>query len=356
MVTCTSCEADLCDPLDMDSTRNGADAETHFEAQLLMTAAAFSKVVGRQAPAPVAAVITICTHRKKAAPPSAATPVSLPVGTQEAVQSAWMERLRALPANVEASKLYSGRGFGLATQAAELVRSKLYILSAGLGLVPSDRKVPVYGLTVSGGHAESVAARVTGELDISAWFSALCSGPHSDQWTDALGRGSGRVLIALTRPYAEMVGESLSALEPQVLARLRIFGASLGDALPASLHPALAPYDDRLDAIFPGTRADFAQRAMLHFARYIAHANDAQDRDSDYVAVDAALDGITAPDRLRRPRRTDEEILHLISVRLRSQPGIARILRALRDEEGIACEQSRFSRLYRIALEARGAE
>ena len=356
MVTYTSCAVDPLNPLDMDSACNGVDAESRFEAQLLMTAAAFSRTFAPPAPAPVAAVITICTHRKRAAPSSAGTAVSLPIGAQEAVQSAWVERLRALPANTEASKLYAGRGFGLATQSAELVKSKLYILSAGLGLVPSDRKVPAYGLTVSGGHAESIAARVTGGLDISAWFSALRSGPYSDQWADALGRGSGRVLVALTRPYAAMVGESLSALEPQVLARLRIFGASLGNALPERLHPALAPYDDRLDAVFPGTRADFAQRAMLHFARHIVHAHDAQDRDSDYAAVDAALDGIPAPARLRRPRRTDEEILHLISARLRSQPGIARILRALRDEEGIACEQSRFGRLYRIALEGRRAE
>ena len=41
----------------------------------------------------------------------------------------------------------------------------------------------------------------------------------------------------------------------------------------------------------------------------------------------------------------------LILARLRSQSGIARVLRALRDEEGVACEQARFSRLYRAAVD-----
>ncbi|WOJ88368.1 hypothetical protein RZS28_11010 [Methylocapsa polymorpha] len=320
-----------------------------------MTTIAFNGLSEGAVNGSVAAVITICTHRKKARPLSAATPVSLRIDSQDAVQSVWNEKVRTLPADAVASALYAGRGFGLATQAAKIAMSKLYILSAGLGLVAGDRRVPVYGLTVSCGHAESIASRVIGELDVAAWFSGLLSGPHSDQWADAVGLGSGRVLIALTRPYAEMVGQSLSALEPQALARLRIFGASLGCALPALLHPALAPYDDRLDAILPGTRADFSQRALFHFVRSVAITHQAQDRDADYAAVEAALAGVAPPDRPRRMRRTDEEILQLILTRLPSQAGIARILRALRDEEGIACEQSRFGRLYRAALEQRAA-
>jgi hypothetical protein len=256
-----------------------------------------------------------------------------------------------LPPATTAGALYAGRGFGLATQAAQFTDAKFYILSAGLGLVASDRQVPLYGLTVSGRHAESVAARVTGEFDVAAWFSGLLSGPYSHQWADAIAQGPGRVLIALTRPYAQMVAESLVSLGPQALARLRIFGASLAPALPAALRHTLMPYDARLDAVFPGTRADFSQRALLHFVRSVAVKGSAPDRDADHAAVETALSGVAAPSRLRRPRRTDTEILQLIAGRLQSQSGIARILRALRDDEGVACEQARFSRLYRTALQ-----
>jgi hypothetical protein len=273
------------------------------------------------------------------------------MGQQDPVQTAWIERTRTLPATATAGSLYAGRGFGLATQAAKLAEAEFYILSAGLGLVASDRQVPVYGLTISGRHAESVATRVEGEFDAAAWFSSLLSGPHSDQWADAMARGSGRVLIALTRPYAQMVGESLGKLGPQALARLRIFGASLAPALPAAVSPTLVPYDSRLDAILPGTRADFSQRALLHFVRSVALKGNVQDRDADHAAVEVALRGVATPERLRRPRRTDAEILQLILARLRSQSGIARILRALRDDEGVACEQARFSRLYKTALQ-----
>ena len=306
------------------------------------------------APGPVAVVITICSHRKRTRPPSESTPVSVPIGSQHAVQTAWIAKIRTLPPSGVAGALYAGRGFRLATQAAEITGAKLYVLSAGLGLVASDKQVPLYGLTVSGRHSESVAARVPGEFDSAAWFSGLLSGPHSDQWSDVMALGSGRVLIALTRPYAQMVGKSLSTLGPQALARLRIFGASLASALPLALHPAIAPYDSRLDAILPGTRADFSQRALLHFVRSVATKFDARNRDADYAAVEAALRGVAIPNRPHRPRRTDTEILQLILARLQFQSGVARILRALRDEEGVACEQARFSKLYRTALQRRG--
>lgn len=299
-------------------------------------------------------VVTICTFRKKARPTVESTPASLPIDTQDKVQAAWIERVQRLPSNVAAGEIYAGRGFSLAARASEIASAKLYILSAGLGIIAADRKVPLYGLTVSAGHSDSIAARVRGEFDAGAWFSGLQTSPLSDRWVDAVGQGSGRILIALTRPYAQMVGESLAALSPQVLARLRIFGASLASVLPPALHPALAPYDARLEAILPGTRSDFSQRALHHFVGLVA-GDGQQDRHADYGAVTSALAKVTPPERLRRPRRSDAELLELIAGRLQSQSGVARILRALRDEEGVACEQSRFSRLYQIALQKREA-
>ena len=300
-------------------------------------------------------VVTICTHRKTAKPPFSSTPVSLPNGSQTAVLSAWLRTSKTLPAVMPARNLYAGRGFGLAIRAAGLVSAKVYILSAGLGLVSAEQFVPVYALTVSGAHSESVGPRVVGAFDAAAWFSGVLAGPLSSQWNDIFADDVGRVLIALTKPYAEMVGQSLCALQPRSLSRLRIFGSALGSALPPALLPAIAPYDSRLDAVVPGTRADFSQRALFHFMQTVGTKHGPQDREADYAAVESALDGVDAPDRPNRPRRTDDEILKMIRTRLRSQSGIARILRALRDEDGVACEQARFSRLYRAAVEKASA-
>lgn len=300
----------------------------------------------------VAVVITTCTFRKRIRPRFDATAVSLPVASQDVVVSAWLETLNARSADARVRDLYAGRGFGLAVQAADAASAKLCVLSAGLGLVEASQNVPSYGLTISRGRAESLPERVSGEFDPAAWFSAILAGPYSRRWNDVIGR-SGRILVALSRPYAEMVGASLSELGADTLSRVRIFGAALAGALPVALGPTIAPYDRRLDAILPGTRADFSQRALFHFVNSVLPNSGLRDCDSDFAEVEAALKNATAPDRTRRPRRSDEEILRLISARLDSQSGIGRVLRALRYEEGVACEQSRFTRLYRTAVEGK---
>lgn len=299
----------------------------------------------------IASIVTICSSRKTVQPTKSSTPLSLAKAPQAALEAAWIEKLSELPARQPVSQLYAGRGFGVAKNAAASTGAKLYVLSAGLGLVASDRRVPVYGLTVSPGHPESIAARTQGGFDPAAWFAALQKGAHSVQWSETFAKGGGRVLIALTRPYAEMVGTSLRSLPEKSLARVRIFGASLSEFLPSEVQRSLMPYDARLDAIIPGTRADFSQRALDHFVRNVVFIAGYQDSDADSEAVRRSLAKAIAPQRSRRPRRTDEEILGLIRERLKSQAGIARVLRALRDQDGVACEQSRFSRLYRSVVE-----
>ncbi|MEY9242500.1 hypothetical protein ABIF27_003155 [Bradyrhizobium elkanii] len=266
----------------------------------------------------------------------------------------WIAKLGALPEYGPAETFYAGRAFGLAKEAANLSTARFYVLSAGLGIVPAYRSIPAYGLTISARHEQSVSRKVLGDFDPAEWFSGVLTSVYSDDWRGVAGRKSGRILIALSRPYAEMVGASLAAAAPKMLGRLRIFGASLEIALPASLHGAIAPYDERLNSILPGTRTDFAQRAMLHFARSVA-TKPSRGREDDFVGVRSALKNLELPRLVQRPRLTDEEILAVIQKRLRIQSGAARMLAALRHEEGVACEQSRFGRLYRIAAGKREA-
>lgn len=303
---------------------------------------------------PVDVVITTCSHRKFIKPSRAATASALSRGTQQVVAAQWLAKTEGLRRSGPADAVYAGRAFGLARKTADELAARFYILSAGLGIVPASRSIPAYGLTVTGGHEHSVSRKILGTFNSTEWFSSLLASVYSDGWGDVAGRKSGRILVALSRPYAEMVGASLAKAPPKMLGRLRIFGASLESALPASLHGAIAPYDERLNKILPGTRTDFAQRAMLHFARAVT-AKPSKDREDDFAVVRSALKNHKFPRQIRRPRMTDEEILAVIKKRLQMQSGATQMLVALRHEEGIACEQSRFGRLYRVAAEERDA-
>lgn len=310
---------------------------------------------GRSIIIPIDAVVTTCSHRKFRKPVRAATPSALTRGTQERVSEQWIARVSELRRSGPAGTIYAGRAFGLAREVAETSSATFYILSAGLGIVSALRSIPAYGLTISAGHDQSIARKIFGSFDPAEWFSSLLVSAYSDKWEDVAGQKTGRILLALSRPYAEMVGSSLTVTSPKMLSRLRIFGAALETALPRSLHAAIAPYDERLNAILPGTRVDFAQRAMLHFAQTVA-VKPSTGREDDFDAVRSALKGHSLPRKIQRPRMTDDQIVAVIKKRLRLQSGAAQMLVALRHDEGIACEQSRFSRLYRIAAGHREAQ
>ena len=244
-------------------------------------------------------------------------------------------------------RIYAGRAFGLIRDLAESRSGRLYVVSAGLGLVDGATELPVYGLTVARGVAESISDRVTGGFDTASWFSKTMTGRYSVEWDAVFKPNGGRVLIALTRPYAEMIGPSLAALPGGLRARLRIFGAGLSPALPSSVASQVLPYDDRLDTLLPGTRSDFAQRALVHFTDHIA--DGVSDLPADVAGVRQALSTVEPPVRTVRSPATDADLLKLIRARLSPRASVSRLLRQIRDEDQIACEQSRFAKLFRQA-------
>ena len=97
----------------------------------------------------------------------------------------------------------------------------------------------------------------------------------------------------------------------------------------------------------------FAQRAVLHFVTEglssLPYAGAAMHRD--WVA--ASLARQKAPSRPQRTRLSDQEIMVFVERHFHSAGGIGGLLRALRHVEGIACEQTRFARLYRAVISRR---
>lgn len=238
-----------------------------------------------------------------------------------------------------------GRGFGFGLAAADQAGARLFVVSAGLGLVAGTTPIPSYGLTVASRDRDSISSRVTGRFDGAAWWSSVSAGPFSTDWSEVFG-SPGPVLMALSQGYANLIAADLAELDESDRSRLRLFGAGLGEVLPASVACQAMPYDERLDVILPGTRTDFAQRALSHFvSSAAATASSAGAKE----IVEAALEGVEAPRRVERPRASDDELVVAIRRHLRTTRGIGRVLSRLRHEDSIACEQRRFTRLYRVA-------
>jgi hypothetical protein len=303
-----------------------------------------------------AAILVPCSGLKSAAPCCDAQAISLPRDSQEQVETAWLRTLADLSPNCRASDLYQGRGFRLALNLAAECEAELYIVSAGLGLVRAGLTIPAYGLTLSGTGPDSIAARVKGRFDPSAWWEAVGRGPFGIP-LDAVFEPvpEGVVIAALSHSYAQLVGPALAELPQNDLVRLRIVGSGLRSVLPEALRPYIMPYDARVTEYAPGARVDLAQRALTHFVREclpeLPHAGAAA--HARWVAT--ALGKTTAPAIPVRRRCADDAILEVIDQYLGSEMGVARLLRVLRDQKGVACGEVRFARLYGLATSRRAA-
>lgn len=299
-------------------------------------------------------VVTACGKRKSLEPLALLRAATLDRGPAPAVAAQWTARLASADGHVPARTLYKGRAFREAEIAAAGLGSSLYVISAGLGLISADRRIPSYSLTVANGE-DNVMERLAPPKDATAasWWEALHHVANGHSFDELLHGAQGLLLIAGGGSYLGMIAPELTALTTQKRGRLRIFTAAPSASLAEPLRPFVMPYDRRLERLpsaRPGVLADFAQRALRHFAEHILPAASSADARGHADRVRAALAGLEAPERHRGASATDAEIVALIRRNWSTVQGRSGELhRLLRGTFNIACEQKRFRRLFAAA-------
>jgi hypothetical protein len=272
----------------------------------------------------------------------------------------WLDALmRRSEGAVPAIELYAGRAFSDAKAVTASVGGRLAVVSAGLGLVDGYERAPLYELTVADGPGSVTPRLASLGASSKAWWRAVNVARSGDPCPLARRLTGGlytAILVALPANYMELIGEDLEAIPGSARSALRIFTSHAGrDKVPELLRPNVLPYDERLDgegSPRQGTRVDFPQRAMRHYVE-----------DLDALGLPLA-EGcnrvVTALSRLVRPsvpvrrRATDEELLELLRLNWTAYHGqSSKLLRFLRDEARVACEQSRFRVLWSQARNER---
>ncbi len=298
-----------------------------------------------------AAVVTNCTQRK-------AVDADVDVGQLpeadglDPLANAWQRLVASAPSAGTAATLYQGRSISDTAVVAGHLSSRLYVVSAGLGLVAEDQCVPSYECTVAAGSALSDRLGRLGATAADWWAALTASHPHP--LTRLISQGP--TLLALPSSYLRMVRHDLSHVSAAEAKQLSIFTSTAGAAVvPERLAVCVMPYDDRLESVtgYAGTRADFAQRALRHFVLELQAAELPHDEARAKVA--AALAQRPRPCRTQGTRLSDDEIRRMLRTQWTRHEGRStRLLRYLRDEARISCEQKRFSRIWQsLAAEMR---
>ena len=295
-------------------------------------------------------VITNCTARKRVGIPLVRF---IPKGEDiRQIAENWLTSLAAQPTRLQAGQLYVGRSILEARSVSQHLNGQLFIVSAGIGLLESDKLIPGYDISASGKETKLVGTLTQHGASKSDWWHLLTSGnglgwllrKHPDTM----------LLLSLSSEYLDMVREDLGAVSSSDLSRIRVFTSPAGQKKIGQI-PGLPvlPYDERLESIagYAGTRSDFPQRALKHFVLglngYLLPINEAS------IAVSSELGDFQYKETPNRRRLDDREICELIRQAWDNFGGSsAKLLRYLRDQELVACEQKRFSRLCRqVAVE-----
>lgn len=304
-------------------------------------------------PATVHMIVT-CANRK-----SRPIPVRLQLGQvpgSSPVQRArrWISRLTRTGSTpqVAAVELYAGehwsvaRGFPALHRPGEDVR--LWACSAGYGLIPAEALLMPYHATLTPGQADSVPAAA------AAWWSLLSEWPgpapqHPRSIRALVAADPAAVfMFVLSKSYLHACGVDIAAACEYISDLNRLVIVSAGARPQGDLAAFMVPADARLQACLGGTRRALNARIGANLlSAGIRGKDEATGHLSRLLAAQPPIP------RYNRRKQSDREILDIIAGLLVQVPAPSanRLLREFRDA-GLACEQHRFSRLYRSLVEA----
>lgn len=297
-------------------------------------------------------VVVTCSNRKRYAVPTKLRLRDLQERRQEGRFATWTRRLGADEPSIPATDLYGGEHWQVASRLPSVLgdTARLWVCSAGYGLVAADTHLNPYAATFSPGNPDSVGDTA---VQVQDWWRRLTdwAGPRPNQprsFEDLARRDpAASIVVVLSEAYVRACTDDLLNATDQLRDRDRF--AVIGPAKRGTaIDELLVPVTARLRSVVGGSLQ------ALH-VRVAAHLFDATSTQETILSrarlQDAARQAtVTAPpDPSRRAagiRISDEDVRSFIRLALTTGPTTATaLLRRLRDS-GQSCEQSRFKRLF----------
>jgi hypothetical protein len=300
---------------------------------------------GISAPTRRVHVIVTCANRKTMPVPQVLRLGNLPsLGTEPRVRE-WTARLAGTSSAplIAAQDLYAGEHWMIARSVP--ARARLWVCSAGYGLIPAEAHIRPYAATFSGG-----SDRVPGGADgarqwwhaLSGWVGPALGEPRSIRSLAAADR-SASFMLALGASYLDACRDDIAAAAEEVADPDTFVVISAGARFPGSAGAAMVPADARLQEFLGGTRQALNARIAAHLlSAGISGRAEATQHMTRLLAEQSPLT------RYERKKLSDQEVTEMITCRLAQAPetSASRLLREFRDA-GYACEQQRFAGLYR---------
>ncbi len=295
-------------------------------------------------------LIVTCTDRKRERPNRSLEASQLPKGSTEDRSKEWIRRMRTFSGEGRpAIDLYTGSQWhvirGIIDDAQrQTIRLRVWILSAGYGLIPTTARISPYSASFASGPD-----RVVDPAESKAWWSSLAEweGPDPDgprSLTELATRNrNDLMLVVASAPYIRAVLSDLRAAAG-ILSPSRLAIISTGLRNSPSLEGLVVPSDDRFLQKFGGTlhslNAKLAGWALSCFDEW------SDDISKLHSLFATSLEALEHRERPTRTPQTDHQVMTFIRGEfLTGKRSYSGMLKAFRTA-GLACEQKRFKDLY----------
>jgi hypothetical protein len=302
-------------------------------------------------------LVVSCSNRKrqKTAPGLAAS--ELDGSDMQKRLRTWMERLNTAKADeYPAENLYMGEHWSVVRDIPRDAldqgwRVRLWICSAGYGLIQPSTRIKPYQAAFSPGAKDYVARGSVSHATIQNWWAGTCSYafPREASFPRsllALAQAFPRtpLVVALSADYLNAVGEDLLGVLQYKFFRRHLSIISCGTR--GDHHrwnDNLLPCDGRLSASLGGTLTSLNARIARFLFRFQADAEPSIDHFAALVSSIKIRTKAPVP----RAQQPDAEVARFIQAKLKKTPlaSKTRLLEEFR-AAGKACEQKRFGELY----------
>jgi hypothetical protein len=301
-------------------------------------------------------VIVTCTSRKTRPVPPALRLDDVPGSGTAQRSREWISRLSGLTGVplLAADRLYAGEHWMVSRSLPALAPGRgvrLWVCSAGYGLIPAEARVRPYAAAFSGRPD-----RVPGGADgARQWWQALAGWegpdpgqPRSIRSLAAAVDPSACLILALSASYLDACRDDITEATEAMADPQRLMLISAGARHRGAIAGLMVPADARLQAFLGGTRQALNARIAAHLL-----SADVTDRAHASRHLTQLLAEQPPIPRYERKKLSDEEVREMITRNLAQAPGTSasRLLREFRDA-GYACEQSRFVQLHRMVTRA----
>ena len=305
-------------------------------------------------------IVVTCTSRKTRVPPARFHLREVRGRSIEERAQKWIDRLSVNgEADIPALQLYCGEYWSVARSLPAAARdagiaARIWICSAGYGLISPQSEVCSYSATFSPYERDSVTRGFDSEskrIAAQQWWHTLArwSGPKGTELRSitAIARRYPRVplLAVASSNYLHAIEQDLTAAVALLASPSLLLIVSAGMKNFGKLTDHLLPCDARLQKCLGGTRISLNIRIANRLLQYMGRRPINLEQQKSQLR--RLLNKQPPIEQYRRPTVTDEQIREFIRLELNSNSAASRslLLRKLR-ESGRACGQSRFASLY----------